>query len=111
MLRACDGEQHAQDEIKTRLQRLREQRVRRPRILVSFNVSNKTGYGLVELRRELAALMQDQWLFPHVGQEVPLSYAMLERLTEEGRVNASQTYGTRSQQRSAPGGRISSRRT
>jgi hypothetical protein len=82
------GEQHARDEAKQRLQRLREQRVRQPRILFSCGVSSKTGHGLAELRRALVALMKDQRLFPHVGMRVPLSYAMLERLAQEGRVQA-----------------------
>ena len=82
------SEKHARDEAKQRLQRLREQRVKRPRILFSYGVSSKTGYGLKELREALAALMKDQRLFPHVGMKVPLSYAMLERLAQEGRVQA-----------------------
>jgi len=76
------SEQHG---AKQRLQRLREQRVRQPRILFSCGVSSKTGHGLAELRQALAALLKDQRLFPHVGMEVPLSYAMLERLAQEGR--------------------------
>jgi hypothetical protein len=81
-------QQHARDETKQRLQRLREQRVRRPRIPFSYGVSSKTGYGLEELKEALAALMKDQRLFPHVGMKVPLSYAMLESLAQEGRVQA-----------------------
>ena len=38
--------------------------------------------------------MKDQRLSPHVCMEVLLSYAMLERPAQEGRVQASQTYGT-----------------
>jgi GTPase SAR1 family protein len=83
-----DSEQHARDEAEQRLQRLREQRVKRPRILFSYGVSSKTGRGLEELREKLAALMKDQQLFPNVGMKVPLSYAMLERLAQEGRVQA-----------------------
>jgi GTPase SAR1 family protein len=84
------GGEHAGHEARERLQRLREQRLRRPRILFRFGVSSKTGHGLAELRRALAALMKDQRLFPHVGMKVPLSYAMLERLAQEGRLQASQ---------------------
>ena len=61
------SEQHTRDEAKQRLQRLREQRVKRPRILFSYGVSSKTGYGLEVLRKALAALMKDQRLFPKVG--------------------------------------------
>ena len=57
-------------------------------LLFSYGVSSKTGHGLADLRRGLAALMQDQRLFPHVGMKVPLSYAMLERLAQEGREQA-----------------------
>ena len=64
-------QQHARDEAKQRLQRLREQRVRRPLILFSRGVSSKTGYGLEKLREALAALMKDQRLLPHVGMKVP----------------------------------------
>ena len=81
-------EQDARDEAQQRLQRLREQRVRRPRLFFSYGVSSKTGHGLADLRRALAALMKDQRLFPHVGMKVPLSYAMLERLAQEGREQA-----------------------
>jgi hypothetical protein len=68
-----------------RLERLRRQRVLRPRILLSYAVSSKTGHGLKQLRRALSVLMQNEVLFPHVGMEVPLNYAMLERLAQEGR--------------------------
>ena len=71
------------------LQRLRQQRVQRPRILCSHSVSSHTGQGLRELRRALAALMEDTRLFPHVGAKVPLNYSMLERLAQEGRADAS----------------------
>jgi Leucine-rich repeat (LRR) protein/uncharacterized caspase-like protein/GTPase SAR1 family protein len=87
------SEQYARDEAKQRLQRLREQLVQRPRILFSNGVSSKTGYGLQELRKVLAALMKDQRLFPHVGRKVPLSYAMLERLAQEGRALAQSGSG------------------
>ena len=60
-------EQHACDEAKRWLQRLREQRVRRLSILLSYGVSSKTGHGLEKLREALAALMKDQRLFPKVG--------------------------------------------
>ena len=63
--------------------------MRRPRLLFSYGVSSKTGHGLAILRQALAALMQDQRLFPHVGMKVPLSYAMLERLAQEGREQAA----------------------
>jgi hypothetical protein len=33
--------------------------------------------------------MKDPRLFPHVGMKVPLSYAMLERLAQDGRVQAN----------------------
>ena len=75
------------------LQRLREQREQRPRILVSYEVSSKTGYGLKELRHGLAALMEEQRLFPDVGRKVPLNYSMLERLAQEGRAEASEGTG------------------
>jgi GTPase SAR1 family protein len=81
-------QQHARDKAKQRLQRLREQRVKRPRILFSYGVSSKTGHGLEKLREALAALMKDQRLFPHVGMRVPLSYVMLERLAQEGRLQS-----------------------
>ena len=62
--------------------------MRRPRILFSYGVSSKTGFGLEVLREALAALMKDQRLFPHMGMKVPLSYVMLERLAQEGRLQA-----------------------
>ena len=80
-------EQAAQAE---KLERLREQRVRRPRLLFSFSVSSQSGQGLDKLRRGLAALMRDRRLFPHVGMRVPLNYSMLERLTQEGRAQEEQ---------------------
>ena len=74
----------AHDEAQQRLQRLREQRVRRPRLLFSYGVSSKTGHGLDKPRLALVALIKDQRLFPHMSKEQPISYAMLERLAEEG---------------------------
>jgi hypothetical protein len=71
------------------LKRLRHKRMHRPRILFSYSVSSLTGEGLDELRHALTAEMEDQRLFPHVGAKVPLNYSMLERLTQEGRTQAS----------------------
>jgi hypothetical protein len=68
------------------LERLRNQRVRRPRIVFHHSVSNLTGQGLEDLRGALKALMGDKRLFPHVGMQVPLNYSMLERLAQEGRL-------------------------
>jgi hypothetical protein len=79
------GEQQSLEDSRMRLERLRRQRVLRPRILLSYAVSNKTGRGLKQLRRALSVLMQNEVLFPHVGMKVPLNYAMLERLVQEGR--------------------------
>jgi Leucine-rich repeat (LRR) protein len=73
------GEQQSLEDSKMRLERLRRQRVLRPRILLSYAVSSKTGRGLEQLRRALPVLMQNEVLFPHVGMKVPLNYAMLER--------------------------------
>jgi len=70
------------------LQRLRQQRVKRPRILLSHSMSSRTGQGLPGLRRVLTALMEDTRLFAHVGAKVPLNYLMLERLSQEGRAQA-----------------------
>ncbi len=80
-----ENQRSRQDVEKMRLKRLRQQRVLRPRILLSYAVSSKTGRGLQQLRRLLSVLMQNQVLFPHVGMKVPLNYAMLERLSQEGR--------------------------
>jgi GTPase SAR1 family protein len=84
-----DTEQSVRDEAKARLRRLRQQRVRRPRILFSCGVSSKSGAGFDQLMQALTALMKDQRLFPHVGMKVPRSYAMLERLAQDGRLQAS----------------------
>ena len=81
----------AQKVCAQRLERLREQRVSRPRLLFSFAVSSSTGQGLEELRRGLSALMRDRRLFPHVGMKVPLNYSMLQRLAQDGRRVAGQT--------------------
>mmetsp|Transcript_82512 Transcript_82512/g.133813 ORF Transcript_82512/g.133813 Transcript_82512/m.133813 type:complete len:215 (+) Transcript_82512:339-983(+) len=72
------------DDSKAQLQRLRQQRVRRPRILFSYAVSSHTGHGLAEFRKALATLLNDKRLFPHVGGIVPLNYAMLERVAHKG---------------------------
>jgi len=72
------------------LQKLRQQREQRPRILCSHGVSNLTGQGLPELRQALAMLMEDKRLFAHVGAKVPLNYSMLERLAHQGRAQASE---------------------
>lgn len=64
---------------------LRIQRIKRPRILFSHSVGSKTGDGISIFQDNLWALMEDQRLFPHVGAPVPLSYAMLSMLAEEGR--------------------------
>jgi hypothetical protein len=37
--------------------------------------------------------MNDQRLFPHVGMQVPVSYAMLERLAQEGQAQANSEPG------------------
>jgi len=71
------------------LRKLRQQRVQRPQILCSHGVSSRTGQGLQALQHALAALMEDRRLFAHVGANVPLHYLMLERLTQEGRAQAS----------------------
>ena len=71
------------------LARLRQQRVQRPRLLCSLSVSSRTGQGLHEARRVLTALMEDTRLFPHVGMSVPLNYSMLERLAQQGSVQAT----------------------
>ena len=72
---------NGQDEqIFDQLERLRHQRVRRPRIVCQHTVSNRTGQGLKDLQGALKALMEDKRLFPHVGMQVPLNYSMLERL-------------------------------
>jgi len=80
----CNHELPLHDDSRLRLQRLRHQRVRRPRILFSYAVSSHTGHGLAEFREALAALLKNPLLFPHVGRIVPLNYAMLERLAHEG---------------------------
>jgi len=67
------------------MQKLRQQRVQRPRILCSHAVSNRTGQGLHTLQGALLALMSDTRLFAHVGAKVPLNYSMFERLAHQGR--------------------------
>ena len=62
-----------EETITRQLERLRRQRVRRPRIVFQHSVSNRTGQGLAELPERLQALMEDQRLFPHVGMQVPLN--------------------------------------
>ncbi len=84
-----DTEQQSLEDSKMRLERLRRQRVLRPRILLSNAVSSKTGRGLEQLRKALSELMQNKVMFPYVEMKVPLNYAMLERLAHEvrGRVD------------------------
>jgi small ubiquitin-related modifier len=84
-MQVLENQRSRQDAEQMRLKRLRQQRVLRPRILFSYAVSSKDGRGLEQLRRALSVLMQNQVLFPHVGMKVPLNYAMLERLAQEGR--------------------------
>ena len=69
--------------VEDRLTRLRQQLVLRPRILFSYAMSSKTGYGLDSMRESLSVLMQDQRLFPEVGAKVPLNYSLLERLAQD----------------------------
>ena len=63
-------------------------RVRRPCLSFSYGATrragSKTGHGLDKPRLALVALIKDQRLFPHMSKEQPISYAMLERLAEEG---------------------------
>jgi hypothetical protein len=82
-------EENSYEESKTRLKRLRQQRVLRPRIIFNCAVSCKTGHGLKELRHAMLKLLEDQRLFPHIGMKVPINYAMLERLAQEGRLQGS----------------------
>ena len=81
----CNNERPSYDDSKLKLQRLRLQRVRRPRILFSYAVSSHTGHGLAVFRKALLFFLKDQRLFPQVGGIVPLSYTMLDRLAHEGR--------------------------
>ena len=67
------------------LERLRHQRLRRPRTVLQHSVSNRTGKGLTDLQVTLKALIEDKRLFSLVGMQVPLNYSMLERLAQEGR--------------------------
>ena len=76
----CDGKS-----LVEQLERLRQQRILRPRILFSHAVSSRTGQGLHMVRGALTSLMDDQRLFPHVGGKVPLNYSMLEHLAHAGR--------------------------
>jgi hypothetical protein len=71
-----------------RLERQRNQRVRRPRNVCQHSVSNCTGQGLEDLWCVFKALTEDKRLFPHVGMQVPLNYSMLERLAQEGRLQS-----------------------
>jgi len=74
------------------LYKLWKQRVHRPRVLCSHGVSSRTGQGQKELRRAIAWLMEDMWLFAHVGARVPLNYSMLERLAHQGHTHGSGGY-------------------
>lgn len=76
----CDGKS-----LVEQLERLRQQRMLRPRILFSHAVSSRTGQGLHMVRGALTSLMDDQRLFPHVGGKVPLNYSKLEHLAHAGR--------------------------
>jgi len=86
-----NAERPSYQDSKAKLQRLRLQRVRRPRILFSYAVSSHTGHGLDVFREVLATLLKDKRLFPHVGGIVPLNYAMLEGLAQRAVRWADQT--------------------
>ncbi|KAJ1483264.1 hypothetical protein T484DRAFT_1800922 [Baffinella frigidus] len=55
------------------------------RPLFCTGVSNKTGYGLNQLRRVFSEAVKDRELFPEIGTALPLSYGMLMHFAEGGR--------------------------
>ena len=56
-------------------------------------MSNKTGYGLEELRGVFAEAVQNRELFPEIGTALPLSYGMLMHFAEGGRDAGQQSTG------------------